>query len=125
MPNYVYECAKCGDEFELWQSFTDEPLKKHSGCGGKVTKVLQPVGIVLKGSGFYKTDNRGSSKNSGSSKKSEGSDSSSSGDSSSSSGDSGSSGGSGGSGDAKSSSADAKSDSKKSDTKKADTKKAS
>jgi putative FmdB family regulatory protein len=58
----VYECAKCGDEFELWQSFSDEPLKKHSGCGGKVTKVLQPVGIVLKGSGFYKTDNRGSSK---------------------------------------------------------------
>jgi putative FmdB family regulatory protein len=62
MPTYVYECAKCGDEFELWQSFSDEPLKKHSGCGGKVTKVLQPVGIVLKGSGFYKTDNRGSSK---------------------------------------------------------------
>ena len=61
MPTYVYECAKCGDEFELWQSFTDEPLKKHGGCGGKVTKVLQPVGIVLKGSGFYKTDNRGGS----------------------------------------------------------------
>ena len=60
MPTYVYECAKCGDEFELWQSFSDEPLKKHAGCGGKVTKVLQPVGIVLKGSGFYKTDNRGS-----------------------------------------------------------------
>jgi putative FmdB family regulatory protein len=59
MPTYVYECAKCGDEFELWQSFTDDPLKKHNGCGGKVIKVLQPVGIVLKGSGFYKTDNRG------------------------------------------------------------------
>jgi putative FmdB family regulatory protein len=61
MPTYVYECAKCGDEFELWQSFSDEPLKKHGSCGGKVTKVLQPVGIVLKGSGFYKTDNRGGS----------------------------------------------------------------
>jgi len=61
MPTYVYECAKCGDEFELWQSFSEEPLKKHGGCGGKVTKVLQPVGIVLKGSGFYKTDNRSGS----------------------------------------------------------------
>ncbi len=58
MPTYVYECAKCGDEFELYQSFTDEPLKKHPGCGGKVAKVFQPVGIVLKGSGFYKNDSR-------------------------------------------------------------------
>jgi len=62
MPTYVYECAKCGDEFELYQSFSEDPLKKHPGCGGKVAKVFQPVGIVLKGSGFYKTDNRGSSK---------------------------------------------------------------
>jgi putative FmdB family regulatory protein len=60
MPTYVYECAKCGDEFELYQSFSDEPLKKHEACGGKVSKVFQPVGIVLKGSGFYKNDNRGS-----------------------------------------------------------------
>jgi putative FmdB family regulatory protein len=109
MPTYVYECAKCGDEFELWQSFSDEPLKKHSGCGGKVTKVLQPVGIVLKGSGFYKTDNRGGSKSTGASKKAESSESSSS-SSDSSSG---------------SSSSSATSDTKKSDTKKADTKKAS
>ena len=58
MPTYVYECAKCGDEFELYQSFSDDPLKKHPGCGGKVTKVFQPVGIVLKGSGFYKNDSR-------------------------------------------------------------------
>ena len=61
MPTYVYQCSKCGDEFELWQSISDDPLKKHSGCGGKVTKVLQPVGIVLKGSGFYKNDSRSSS----------------------------------------------------------------
>ncbi len=110
MPTYVYECAKCGDEFELWQSFSDEPLKKHSGCGGKVTKVLQPVGIVLKGSGFYKTDNRGGTKSSGSSKKSDAAESSSSSSDSSSSA---------------SSSSSAKSDTKKADTKKADTKKAS
>lgn len=112
MPTYVYECAKCGDEFELWQSFSDEPLKKHAGCGGKVTKVLQPVGIVLKGSGFYKTDNRGGSKSSSTTKKSESSESSSaSGDSSSSS--------------SSTSSSSSKSETKKSDTKKSDTKKAS
>lgn len=63
MPTYVYECAKCGDEFEQWQSFSDEPLKKHSGCGGKVVKVLQPVGILLKGPGFYRTDSRSAGKN--------------------------------------------------------------
>ncbi len=109
MPTYVYECAKCGDEFELWQSFSDEPLKKHAGCGGKVTKVLQPVGIVLKGSGFYRTDNRGSSSRaaakSDSGEKSAKSDSGSS-DSGGSTGSSSSSG----SGDAK------KSETKKSDT---------
>ena len=64
MPTYVYECAKCGDEFELYQSFSDEPLKKHPGCGGKVAKVFQPVGIVLKGSGFYKNDSRSGAKRS-------------------------------------------------------------
>ncbi len=72
MPTYVYECNKCGDEFELYQSFSDEPLKKHPGCGGKVAKVFQPVGIVLKGSGFYKNDSRsGGKRSNGSSSKSE------------------------------------------------------
>src|SRR3954447_6712290 len=75
MPTYVYECAKCGDEFELYQSFSDDPLKKHPGCGGKVAKVFQPVGIVLKGSGFYKNDSRnGSKRSNGSSAKSESSE---------------------------------------------------
>ena len=87
MPTYVYECNKCGDEFELYQSFSEDPLKKHPGCGGKVAKVFQPVGIVLKGSGFYKNDSRNGSKRSngsstksesGSSEKSEKSDSSTS-----------------------------------------------
>jgi putative FmdB family regulatory protein len=84
MPTYVYECAKCGDEFELYQSFSDEPLKKHPGCGGKVAKVFQPVGIVLKGSGFYKNDSRSGAKrsNGASSSKSESTDSSSKSDSS-------------------------------------------
>jgi putative FmdB family regulatory protein len=67
MPTYRYECAKCGDEVEAWQSFTDEPLKRHSGCGGKLTKVLQPVGIVFKGSGFHRTDSRSGGKRSSSS----------------------------------------------------------
>jgi putative FmdB family regulatory protein len=62
MPTYVYECAKCGDEFELYQSFSEDPLKKHPGCGGKVARVFQPVGIVLKGSGFYKNDSRSGAK---------------------------------------------------------------
>jgi putative FmdB family regulatory protein len=67
MPTSVYECAKCGDEVEAWQSFTDEPLKRHSGCGGKLQKVLQPVGIVFKGSGFHRTDSRNGSRRSSSS----------------------------------------------------------
>ena len=60
MPTYQYRCAKCGDQFELWQSIHDDALQKHPGCGGKVTKVLSAAGIVLKGPGFYRTDNRAS-----------------------------------------------------------------
>ena len=56
MPTYEYRCAKCGNDLEVYQTFSEEPLKKHAGCGGKLTKVLSPVGIVLKGSGFYKND---------------------------------------------------------------------
>src|SRR3954470_21189573 len=62
MPTYEYRCAKCGDDLEVYQSFSEAPLTKHKGCGGKLSKVMSPAGIVLKGSGFYKTDNRGSSK---------------------------------------------------------------
>jgi putative FmdB family regulatory protein len=61
MPTYDYRCAKCGEDLEVYQSFSEEPLKKHAGCGGRLTKVLSSVGIVLKGSGFYKTDNRAGS----------------------------------------------------------------
>jgi putative FmdB family regulatory protein len=62
MPTYEYRCAKCGNHFEIYQSFTEEPLKKHPSCGGKVTKVLSAAGIVLKGSGFYKTDSSDSAR---------------------------------------------------------------
>ena len=61
MPTYRYRCAKCGDEMEIWQSFEEKPKSRHNGgCGGKLQKVMSPAGIVLKGSGFYKTDNRAS-----------------------------------------------------------------
>ena len=63
MPTYVYRCAKCAEQIEAFQSFADAPLTKHSDCGGKLTKVLSAAGIVLKGSGFYKTDNRAGSSN--------------------------------------------------------------
>lgn len=65
MPTYRYRCGECGDEFEAWQSFQDEPLTSHDACGGPVVKVLTPAGIVLKGPGFYKTDNRAGAKSGG------------------------------------------------------------
>jgi putative FmdB family regulatory protein len=66
MPTYRYRCSKCGETFELWQSIHDEPLRRHPGCGGKVDKVFGVAGIVLKGSGFYKTDSRAGAKTNGS-----------------------------------------------------------
>jgi putative FmdB family regulatory protein len=91
MPTYDYRCGKCGEDLEVYQTFAEAPLTKHKGCGGKLTKVLSPAGIVLKGSGFYKTDNRSSSKRSGGAE----ARNSDSGDSSGSSGDTKSSEGSG------------------------------
>jgi putative FmdB family regulatory protein len=69
MPTYQYRCAKCGEQFELWQSIHDDALQKHPGCGGSVTKVMSPAGIVLKGSGFYRTDSRAGGRKSGSREK--------------------------------------------------------
>ena len=62
MPTYEYVCSKCDQHLEVYQSFSEEPLKRHAGCGGKLSKVLGSVGIVLKGSGFYRTDNASSSR---------------------------------------------------------------
>jgi putative FmdB family regulatory protein len=62
MPTYEYRCAKCGEHIEVFQSFSEPPLTRHAKCGGKLSKVLSAAGVILKGSGFYKTDNRSSSK---------------------------------------------------------------
>ncbi len=103
MPTYVYRCAKCGEQIEAFQSFSDAPLTKHADCGGKLTKVLSAAGIVLKGSGFYKTDNRSSSKGATKEKSKESTSSSSGSSGSSGSGSSGSGSGSSDSGSSKSS----------------------
>jgi putative FmdB family regulatory protein len=58
MPTYEYACRECGEHVEVVQSFKDEPLTECPACGGPLRKVFAPVGIVLKGSGFYKTDSR-------------------------------------------------------------------
>ncbi len=61
MPTYEYTCKSCGATLEVFQSFNDKPLKKHSGCGGDLQKKFHARGIVFKGSGFYATDVKGSS----------------------------------------------------------------
>jgi putative FmdB family regulatory protein len=58
MPTYEYACKQCGEHVEVVQSFKDEPLTECPACGGPLRKVFAPVGIVLKGSGFYRTDSR-------------------------------------------------------------------
>lgn len=62
MPIYAYECEECGVRFERRQSFHDEPLTDCPECGGGVHRLIQPAGIVFKGSGFYVTDHRSSRK---------------------------------------------------------------
>src|SRR5712691_11909657 len=60
MPTYEYRCNSCGEHLEVVQSFSEEPLTECPHCSKKaLRKVFSPVGIVFKGSGFYKTDNRG------------------------------------------------------------------
>jgi len=61
MPTYAYKCEECGISFERLQRFSDEPLKACPECNGPVHRVICPVGIVFKGSGFYVTDHRNKS----------------------------------------------------------------
>jgi putative FmdB family regulatory protein len=58
MPIYEYECQKCGVRFERLQLSSSKPMKTCPSCGGSVRRVIQPVGIIFKGSGFYSTDYR-------------------------------------------------------------------
>jgi putative FmdB family regulatory protein len=58
VPTYQYACTECGGQIEAIQKFSDDPLTVHEACGGKLRKVFSPVGIVFKGSGFYRTDSR-------------------------------------------------------------------
>jgi putative FmdB family regulatory protein len=64
MPVYSYKCKNCGYQFDQRQRMSDAPLKECPVCEGTVRRIVNSVGIVFKGSGFYVTDNRnGSSKN--------------------------------------------------------------
>jgi putative FmdB family regulatory protein len=109
MPTYGYRCGNCGHQFEIVQRISAEPLTTCPKCQGKLSKVLYPVGISFKGSGFYTTDYKGAGNSSAGSSN-------------------GSAAGSEGSGDSKSEAkpeSNTKTESKKSDTKtesKSDTK---
>jgi putative FmdB family regulatory protein len=83
VPTYQYTCTQCGEPVEAVQKFTDAPLTMCAACGGRLRKVFSPVGIVFKGSGFYRTDSRNGSGSAATSVKDK-----PAGDSSSSSGDS-------------------------------------
>jgi putative FmdB family regulatory protein len=60
MPTYEYTCKRCGETIEVFQSFSEKPLRKHRECGGELKKVFHARGVVFKGSGFYSTDSRSS-----------------------------------------------------------------
>lgn len=100
MPTYQYACTACDAQLEVVQKFSDEPLTECTKCGGRLRKIFSAVGIVFKGSGFYRTDNRPTNGSNGAGKKAEatsdgksGSTASSASSSSSSSGESGGSSG--------------------------------
>ncbi|NKY92939.1 FmdB family zinc ribbon protein [Gordonia sputi] len=88
MPTYSYACTECDNKFDIVQSFSDDSLTECPQCSGRLRKLFNSVGIVFKGSGFYRTDSRSGSSSSeaaSSSSKSDGGSSSSEGSSSSSS----------------------------------------
>ncbi|MDF1605924.1 FmdB family zinc ribbon protein [Nocardioides sp. YIM 152315] len=73
MPTYQYACTECGHAFEQFQSFSDDALTECPECRGRLRKLFNAVGVVFKGSGFYRTDSRsGSSGDGGSSTESSG-----------------------------------------------------
>lgn len=72
MPTYQYACTACAHEFEAVQKFSDDALTECPQCQGKLRKVFSAVGVVFKGSGFYRTDSRGKSASADAPAKSEG-----------------------------------------------------
>ena len=58
MPTYEYLCQDCGERLEVFQKFSDKPLRTHPECGGDLNKVFHASGVVFKGSGYYVTDSR-------------------------------------------------------------------
>lgn len=85
MPTYQYACTECGHSFEQVQKFSDDALTECPECHGKLRKLFNAVGVVFKGSGFYRNDSRGKDTSSSSGSSSSGSSSSSGGSSSDSS----------------------------------------
>jgi putative FmdB family regulatory protein len=67
VPTYSYECTQCADRFDVVQAFTDDALTTCEKCSGRLRKLFGSVGVVFKGSGFYRTDSRESGKKSTSS----------------------------------------------------------
>ena len=61
MPLYEYQCQECGLRFERRQTFSEDPVKTCPECAGPVVRLIQPAGIIFKGSGFYVTDHRSKS----------------------------------------------------------------
>ncbi|MEV0367265.1 FmdB family zinc ribbon protein [Nocardia fusca] len=92
MPTYSYACTQCDNRFDIVQSFTDEALTVCSECSGTLRKLFNSVGIVFKGSGFYRTDSRSGASTASEPAKSDSSTSSSSGSGAKSSSDKGSAG---------------------------------
>jgi putative FmdB family regulatory protein len=78
VPTYQYQCTECGEGLEAVQKFTDDALTECPSCSGRLKKVFSAVGIVFKGSGFYRNDSRGSSSSSSPAKASTSSSTSSS-----------------------------------------------
>jgi putative FmdB family regulatory protein len=64
VPTYSYACTECGNRFDVVQAFTDDALTTCEQCSGRLRKLFSSVGVVFKGSGFYRTDSRESSKSS-------------------------------------------------------------
>ncbi len=64
MPTYSYACTECGDRFDAVQAFSDSALTTCAKCNGRLRKLFGNVGVVFKGSGFYRTDSRESAKSS-------------------------------------------------------------